>query len=400
MGLNDTPVSERVHIAFFGKRNAGKSSLVNAFTGQNISVVSDIKGTTTDPVFKTMELLPAGPAVIIDTPGYDDSGELGELRVQKTEQILGKTDVAVLAADSTEGLTDEDRKLAGIFAERKIPFITAFTKADLLDSIPEAGPDTVYVSAHTGLNINELKNLAAGLSCREKNSRTILGNTVSPSDIVILVIPVDEAAPKGRLILPQQMIIRELLDRNAVPVITQPETFLHTRKCLLQKPSMVITDSQAFAEVAALTPEDVTLTSFSILMADYKGILRQAVSGVKALDRLKTGDRVLISEGCTHHRQCGDIGSVKLPFLIEKFTGVSPSYTFSSGTEFPDDLSEFSVIIHCGGCMLNEREMQTRMKRAENAGIPFTNYGTAISYMNGILRRTLRFSPEISALLD
>ena len=395
MSLNETPSSERVHIAFFGRRNAGKSSLVNAVTNQNISVVSDIKGTTTDPVIKTMELLPAGPVVIIDTPGYDDSGELGELRVKKTEQILGKTDVAVLTADILSGLTDDDIQLGKIFREKNIPFITVFTKSDLKEEIPENSENTIYVSAKTGAGINELKNRIAALARKNQNTGRLLKNFISPSDIVVLVIPVDEAAPKGRLILPQQMAAREILDAGAIPVLTQPETYKQVLENLTQKPVLTVTDSQAFHLIAPLTPPDIKLTSFSILMAEYKGILRQAVSGLKALDSLKDGDKILISEGCTHHRQCGDIGTVKLPKLIEKHTGVKPVYEFTSGTEFPDNISEYSLIIHCGGCMLNEREMKRRSAKAEENGIPFTNYGTAISHMNGILKRTLEIFKDI-----
>lgn len=399
MGLNGTPSAERIHIAFFGRRNAGKSSLVNAVTGQNISVVSNIKGTTTDPVFKSMELLPAGPVMIIDTPGYDDSGYLGEMRIQKTEQVLGKTDIAVLVIDITSGENDDDRNLAEIFSKRKIPYIRVFTKCDLDSSKHTNTENTVFVSSENNTGINELKNLIAQTAEKTHTGRKILEGLVSQNDVVILVIPVDEAAPKGRLILPQQMIIRELLDAKAIPVVTQPETFSASVSYLLQKPKLVITDSQAFREIAEKTPDDILLTSFSILMANYKGVLRQAVTGLRALETLSDGDRILISEGCTHHRQCGDIGTVKLPRLIEKYTGQKPSYTFTSGTEFPSDLSGYSLVIHCGGCMLNEREVQTRAQRAEEQNIPFTNYGTALSYMNGILKRTLKIFPEISEIL-
>lgn len=399
MSLNSTPSAERIHIAFFGRRNAGKSSLVNAVTGQNISVVSEVKGTTTDPVYKAMELLPAGPVMIIDTPGSDDSGYLGEMRIKKTGQVLSKTDIAVLVIDRTAGETEEDRKLAEIFRNKNIPFITAFTKCDLTDEEYVNSENIIHVSAETGRGINELKNMIARTADRSHSDRKILDGLVSQGDIVVLVIPVDEAAPKGRLILPQQMVIREILDAKAVPVLTQPETFSASVSYLLQKPGLVITDSQAFHEIAEKTPDEIPLTSFSILMANYKGILRQAVSGLSALETLRDGDRILISEGCTHHRQCGDIGTVKLPRLIEKYTGTRPEYTFSSGTEFPDDLSGFSLVIHCGACMLNEREMQNRSRKALEAGIPFTNYGTAISYMNGILRRTLRIFPEINELI-
>lgn len=401
MGLNSTPSSERIHIAFFGKRNAGKSSLVNAVTGQNISVVSEIKGTTTDPVYKSMELLPAGPVMIIDTPGFDDSGYLGEMRIKKAGQVLRKTDIAVLVVSSEEGLSDEDRTIKSLLESKKIPYITVYSKSDLTETpIPELNPaNEIQVSSSSGHNITELKNMIATLADRDKNERKILGDIISPSDIAVLVVPVDEAAPKGRLILPQQMVIREILDKKAVPVITQPETFSQVISYLIQKPRIVITDSQAFGEISARTPEDIPLTSFSILMANYKGVLRQAVSGLKAIDRLKNGDRILISEGCTHHRQCGDIGTVKLPALIKKYTGVSPEFAFTSGTEFPEDISGFSLIIHCGACMLNEREVRARAGQAMESDIPFTNYGTAISYMNGILRRTLEIFPDILSIL-
>lgn len=396
MGLNDTPSSERIRISFFGRRNAGKSSLLNAVTGQNISVVSDTAGTTTDPVSKAMELLPAGPVIITDTPGFDDCGTLGEMRVRKTMQVLGRTDVAVLAADSTSGLTESDRNLVKLFTEKSIPYITVFTKSDLLEKIPEQTENTLYVSSVKGSNINELKELIARKAKKEQSDRKIIGDRLSPSDIVVLVVPVDEAAPKGRLILPQQMVIREILDAFAVPVVTQPETYADTLSYLTKKPAIVITDSQAFAEISAKTPEDIILTSFSILMAAYKGVLNQAVSAAAVLDTLKNGDRILISEGCTHHRQCGDIGTVKLPGLIRKHSGAEPVFEFTSGTEFPDDISDYRLIIHCGGCMLSEREMQTRSQEAVKAEIPFTNYGTALSHMNGILKRTLQVFEKFS----
>lgn len=406
MGLNDTPSSERVHIAFFGKRNAGKSSLVNAVTGQELSVVSDVKGTTTDPVLKAMELLPAGPVVIIDTPGYDDEGALGEMRVRKTEQILEKTDLAVLVIDGTDGISPEDKSLKDIFVKEDIPFIMAFTKSDLTESTdkPNETADeyaAVTVSIHDKGSITNLKNIIAEkVSEQRQNDKKIIGDLLSPSDVVVLVMPVDAAAPKGRLILPQQMVLREVLDAKAIPVSTQTETYEETLSMLVKKPKLVITDSQAFAEVSRKTSENLTLTSFSILMANYKGVLDQAVRGLKALKKLNDGDRVLISEGCTHHRQCGDIGTVKLPALIRKFTGVSPDFCFTSGRDFPEDLSGYSLVIHCGGCMLNEREMQSRSRRAMEQNIPFTNYGTAISYMNGILPRTLSLFPELCSALD
>ena len=415
MGLNDTPSSERVHIAFFGKRNAGKSSLVNAVTGQDLSVVSNVKGTTTDPVLKAMELLPAGPVVIIDTPGYDDEGPLGEMRVRKTEQILEKTDLAVLVIDGTEGISPEDESLKNLFTKKNIPFITVLTKSDLAETSGEMNKSAlgsesdrkadkcavISVSIHDKASITKLKDLIAeAVNEQRQNEKKIIGDLLSPADIVVLVIPVDAAAPKGRLILPQQMVLREVLDAKAIPVSTQTETYEETLSMLVKKPKLVITDSQAFAEVSRKTPDDLTLTSFSILMANYKGVLKQAVYGLKALKKLHDGDKVLISEGCTHHRQCGDIGTVKLPALIRKFTGVSPDFCFTSGRDFPEDLSGYSLVIHCGGCMLNEREMQSRSRRAMEQNIPFTNYGTAISYMNGILPGTLSLFPELCSALD
>ncbi|MBP0977769.1 MAG: [FeFe] hydrogenase H-cluster maturation GTPase HydF, partial [Oscillospiraceae bacterium] len=388
----------------------------NAVTGQDLSAVSDVKGTTTDPVLKAMELLPAGPVVIIDTPGYDDEGDLGEMRVRKTEQILEKTDLAVLVIDGTEGISPEDESLKNLFTKKNIPFITVLTKSDLTaGSAEKSGPGkcpgehvrtaedsaAVQVSIHDSESITKLKNIIAGsVNEQRQNEKKIIGDLLSPADIVVLVIPVDAAAPKGRLILPQQMVLREVLDAKAIPVSTQTETYEETLSMLVKKPKLVITDSQAFAEVSRKTSEDLTLTSFSILMANYKGVLEQAVKGLKALKKLNDGDRVLISEGCTHHRQCGDIGTVKLPALIRKFTGVSPDFCFTSGRDFPEDLSGYSLVIHCGGCMLNEREMQSRSRRAMEQNIPFTNYGTAISYMNGILPRTLSLFPELCSALD
>lgn len=396
MSLNNTPSSERIHIAFFGKRNAGKSSLVNAVTSQEVSVVSDIKGTTTDPVFKSMELLPAGPVMIIDTPGFDDEGELGKLRIKKTEQILEKTDIAVLVTDTVSGETEDT--LRKLFSKRNIPFITAYSKSDLHDVCTENinnDCNSICVSARTGENISTLRELIAQLASDNKPDKKILGDIVKPGDSVVLVIPIDEAAPKGRLILPQQMVIRELLESGVSVSAVQPSALKETLDNFKKPPALVITDSQAFGKVAETIPDSIMLTSFSILMANYKGILTQAVRSLRALDTLNENDRVLISEGCTHHRQCGDIGSVKLPALIEKYTGIKPVYEFTSGTGFPDDLSSYKIIIHCGGCMLNEREILRRSRLAEKNDIPFTNYGTAISYMNGILKRTINIFPEL-----
>lgn len=394
MSLNSTPSGERVHIAFFGKRNAGKSSLVNAVTGQNLSVVSDVKGTTTDPVYKSMELLPLGPVMIIDTAGFDDSGELGEMRIRKTMQVLGKTDIAVLVTDSE--ISDEyDTELVNMFKSKNIPYITVRTKSDLLDEIPEN--DMMYVSAETGYNIHELKEKLSRM-VKTDNSSGLVGDLIKPNDFVILVTPIDESAPKGRMILPQQQAIRDILDSRACCVVVQ-ETQL---KYALGKitPSLVITDSQAFERVSADTPEDIPLTSFSILMAKHKGFLETAVDGVSKIKSLKDGDRILISEGCTHHRQCADIGTVKIPNWLKKYTGKDFNFEFSSGTEFPDDLSEYALVIHCGGCMLNPREVQNRMQRALSQNVPFTNYGTAIAYMNGILKRSLKIFPELAEKIN
>lgn len=399
MSLNDTPSSERVHISFFGRRNAGKSSVVNAVTNQPLSVVSDVKGTTTDPVMKAMELLPVGPVMIIDTPGIDDTGALGELRVEKTYQILNKTDVAVLVVDSAAGLCEEDRELIKIFKDKKINYITAYNKSDLLKNVPAAGENEIYVSALDRANINELKNLIASAAGKQENDKRIIGHLLKPSDIVVLVVPVDSAAPKGRLILPQQQTIRDILDSHAMNMVVQTTELKDALNSLSKKPALVITDSQAFAEVSKITPDDISLTSFSILFANYKGILKDAVAGVNALNTLKDGDRIIISEGCTHHRQCNDIGTVKLPAWIEKYTGVKPVYEYSSGTGFPRDMSPYKMVIHCGACMLNDREVLHRCRFSAQNSIPFTNYGIAISYMNGILKRTLEIFPDISKLI-
>ena len=393
MGLNSVPSGERVHIAFFGKRNSGKSSLVNAVTGQNLCVVSDVKGTTTDPVYKSMELLPLGAVMITDTAGFDDCGELGEMRVQKTMQVLRRTDIAVLVTNS-ETLDEYETELLNLFRDKKIPYVKVRNKCDLLDKIPEN--DMIYTSTLTGYNINFLKEKIAEMI--KSDNKRLIGELVKPDDFVILVTPVDESAPKGRLILPQQQTIRDILDSRACSVVVQ-ETQL---KNALDKitPSLVITDSQVFKQVSAQTPENIPLTSFSILMAKYKGFLDTAVEGVSKIKNLKDGDRILISEGCTHHRQCKDIGTVKLPNWIKKYTGKNLEFDFSSGTEFPENLSGYSLVIHCGGCMLNEREVQSRMERAVTQNVPFTNYGTAIAYMNGILKRSLKIFPELSGKVN
>lgn len=400
MSLNDTVSAERPHIAFFGMRNAGKSSLVNAVTGQRLAVVSAVKGTTTDPVKKAMELLPIGPVVIIDTPGLDDEGELGELRVQKAREILAKTDIAVLVVDSEHGLSTLDKELLGLFNERGIPYCAAYNKADLLAERPELAEDSLYVSAKNGEGVNALKEKLGAFAGKAGNQRRIVSDLLSPGDLTVLVTPIDAAAPKGRMILPQQQTMRDILDAHCAFVTCQTEELAATLEMLAKKPRIVITDSQAFGRVAEATPPDVLLTSFSILFARYKGSLPTLVQGAAELSRLKDGDPVLISEGCTHHRQCGDIGTVKLPGWIEDFTGVKPRYTFTSGGEFPENPEEYKLVVHCGGCMLNEAEMKSRVARAKRAGVPIVNYGVAIAHMHGILRRSLEAFPDIMRLLD
>lgn len=398
MSMNNTPSSERVHIGIFGKRNAGKSSLINALTGQNLAIVSDVKGTTTDPVLKAMELLPLGPVVMIDTPGLDDDGELGELRVQKAYQVLNKTDIALLVVDGTIGMTDEDTRILKRIQDKKVPYVVVFNKTDQIkthseSSFLETGIDEKHfleVSAYDGTNIYELKELLAHLVPAEENGRHIVADLVCPLDIVVLVVPIDKAAPKGRLILPQQQTIRDLLEAGAASIVVRDTELDETLKKLGQNPALVITDSQAFKKVAQIVPENVPLTSFSILFARYKGSLDSLVNGAKHLDKLDNNDTILISEGCTHHRQCDDIGTVKLPRWIKEYTKKELNFEFASGTEFPLNLSKYQLIIHCGGCTLNEREMKYRMKCAEDAKIPMTNYGTAIAYMNGILERSLK----------
>ncbi len=394
MSLNFTPSANRLHIGFFGKRNAGKSSVVNAVTGQELSVVSDFKGTTTDPVMKSMELLPLGPVVIIDTPGYDDEGELGELRVRKTKQILNKTDVAVLVVDSNYGLDSADKELVEIFKAKEIPFVVAYNKSDLKE-IYNLSENEISVSAVTKENINALKELIGSLYKADEDGKKIIGDKILKGDIVLLVTPIDESAPKGRLILPQQQTIRDILDANAVCLVTKETELQGVLERFGDKISLVITDSQVFKEVSSLVPENIPLTSFSILMARYKGFLSQAVKGAFAIEKLKDGDTVLISEGCTHHRQCNDIGTVKLPGLLKKYTGKNLNIKTTSGTEFPEDMKNISLVIHCGGCMVTEREMRYRLKTAQDNNIPMTNYGTAIAFMNGILNRSIEIFPEI-----
>lgn len=390
MGLNNTPSGNRIHIGFFGKRNAGKSSLVNAVTGQELAVVSETKGTTTDPVYKAMELLPLGPVVMIDTPGMDDEGELGEQRIQKAKQVLNKTDIAVLVVDGTAGITESDEELVTLFKEKEVPYLIVYNKSDL-ESVSEKTYEDheIAVSALTKEGIHELKEKIAHFVKVEESRFQIVGDLLHPLDVVVLVIPIDSAAPKGRLILPQQQVIRDILEAGAVSVVVRETELKETLDKLGTKPRMVITDSQAFKQVAADTPEDVDLTSFSILMARWKGFLETSVKGVSTLNRIQNGDKILIAEGCTHHRQCDDIGTVKIPNWIRKHTGQTPEFVFCSGTEFPEDLSPYSLVIHCGGCMLNEREMRYRMKCAIDQNIPFTNYGIAIAHMNGILERSI-----------
>lgn len=399
MNLNSTPSAERIHIGFFGKRNAGKSSLVNAVTNQELSVVSDIKGTTTDPVYKSMELLPIGPVTIIDTPGYDDEGSLGNMRVKKTMQILNKTDIAVLVTDSSVGITSSEKELIELFKNKKIPYIIVYNKSDISGK-NLSGENEISVSALEKNNINELKLKIASLYKPEKDSVRIIGDLLNKNDFVVLVTPIDESAPKGRLILPQQQTIRDILDSDAIAIVTKENQLSETLLKLGEKPKLVITDSQVFNMVSKLVPNDIPLTSFSILMARYKGFLDTAVKGAAAINLLRNGDRVLISEGCTHHRQCGDIGSVKLPEMLKKYTNKSLVIELSSGRDFPEDLSPYSLVIHCGGCMLNSREVEYRRKTSEDCNIPFTNYGIAIAFMNGILRRSLEIFPELLAEID
>lgn len=416
MGLNSTPSANRVHIGFFGRRNAGKSSVVNAVTGQELAVVSDTKGTTTDPVYKSMELLPIGPVMIIDTPGFDDEGALGELRVRKTKQVLNKTDIAVLVVDATEGKKQCDEELIRIFKEKEIPYIIVNNKADLLsDEVSEkvcqnnvaeqrkaeqnallSSGQEQYVSALTGAGIYELKECIGKLTPNEDMTLKIVGDLLHPGDFVVLVVPIDSAAPKGRLILPQQQTIRDVLEANAAAIVVKESELKQTLEQLGRSPAMVITDSQVFEQVSGVVSEEIPLTSFSILMARYKGYLETAVNGVAAIDHLKDGDKILISEGCTHHRQCDDIGTVKIPRWLKQHTGKKLIIETSSGTEFPEDLTSYALVIHCGGCMLNEREVKYRMKCAEDQRVPFTNYGIAIAQMKGILKRSIELFPNLN----
>ena len=413
MSLNETPSANRIHIAFFGRCNAGKSSLVNAVTGQNLAVVSDTLGTTTDPVYKAMELLPLGPVVIIDTPGIDDEGELGKLRIQKAQQVLNKTDIAVLVVDSTAypdcELCSAEKELLDILQSKKIPFIIALNKQDkeykttefhrgkeenhiktLCNSVVENSNECLLTSAKTGYNINLLKEKIAALVPAEKEKPPLVADLIHSGDFVVLVIPIDSAAPKGRLILPQQQVLRDILDAGGTAIAVKNTGLRETLAALGKKPALVITDSQVFAQVSAEVPQEIRLTSFSILFARYKGALDTAVRGAAALDTLQNGDKVLICEGCTHHRQCGDIGTVLLPRLIKSHSHSEPEFEFCSGGDFPKNLSVYKLIVHCGACMLNDREMLYRLLSAQEQKIPFTNYGTAIAHIQGILERSVK----------
>ena len=401
--LNQTASADRIHIGFFGMRNAGKSSLVNAVTGQALSVVSDVAGTTTDPVRKAMELLPLGPVVIIDTPGLDDEGALGEMRVQKAKQVLATVHVAVLVVDAAKGMSEADQTLLALFEERKLPYLVVMNKSDLLPAERAAeakASDALLVSAATGEGVHALKEALAAKAAGTGNSRRLIADLLPPDALVVLVTPIDESAPKGRLILPQQNTIRDILDSHGTVVVCQDTELKKTLSKLAIPPDLIVTDSQAFGRVAKDVPEGVPLTSFSILFARFKGDLPALVQGAAALSHLRDGDRVIIAEGCTHHRQCNDIGTAKMPRWIESFSGVKPTYTFTSGGDFPEDLSEYKLIVHCGGCMLNEKEMQHRMAKAQAAGVPMVNYGVAIAHMHGILRQSLAPFPDVLAMLD
>ena len=393
MSLQNTPSAGRIHIGFFGMRNAGKSSTVNAFTGQDLAVVSDTKGTTTDPVMKAMELLPLGPVMIIDTPGFDDEGVLGALRVKKTLQVLRKTDIAVLVSDALHGMGACEKELIALFRENDIPYIVAHNKCDLLISYPVLPEHEVYISAKTGEGIHALKEAVAGLYTAQA-AKPIAGDLLHAGDTAVLVVPIDTAAPKGRLILPQVQTIRDILDAGAKAFVVKENELENTLKELKTPPALVITDSQVFSSVAAVVPKDIPLTSFSILMARYKGFLHTALQGVKAIHTLKDGDTVLIAEGCTHHRQCEDIGTVKIPRWLKNYTGKELHIKTCSGTEFPEDLSDFQLVVHCGGCMLTEREVKYRMNTATRQGVPFVNYGILIAAVTGILERSVELFEE------
>ncbi len=400
MSLENTPSAERLHISFFGKRNAGKSSLVNAVTNQNLSVVSDVLGTTTDPVKKSMELLPIGPVVIIDTPGFDDVGSLGEMRVEKTKEILSKTHIAVFVCEENDINDEISKDFISLVKEKNIPYIIAHNKSDLSDNIPDAKDNEIWVSATKNINIDVLKNLIGSLAKGINNDKPLLGDLITKEDIIILVTPIDESAPKGRMILPQQQTIRDIIDNNAICMVCQTENLKTTIESLTKKPKMVITDSQAFGVVSKIVPKEIPLTSFSILFSRYKGDLLSQVKGASMLSKLKDDDTILISEGCTHHRQCGDIGTVKLPNWIKEFSNANIKFDFTSGGEFPKDLSKYKLIVHCGACMLNSQEMKSRLEKAKTADIPMTNYGVAIAHTKGILKRSLELFPDARKILE
>ncbi len=400
MGLNETASADRLHIGFFGKRNAGKSSLVNAVTGQETSVVSEVKGTTTDPVRKAMELLPLGPVVIIDTPGLDDEGDLGELRVKRALQVLNTVDIAVVVVSAAVGIDREEAELCELLKKKNIPYIIAYSKSDLLEKIPTAADNEIYVSAIDNTNIDALKDKIGALHKTSEEKRVIVSDLIKEGDVVVLVVPIDKAAPKGRLILPQQQTIRDILDAGAHAFVCRDSELEGVLSKLTEKPRMVITDSQVFGKVSKIVPRDIELTSFSILFARYKGNLRDAVRGAAMLDRLCDGDKILVSEGCSHHRQCGDIGTQKLPKWIREYTGKELSFEFTSGRDFPEDLSPYAMVIHCGGCMLTEREMQYRARSSADSGKPMTNYGIVIAHTHGILRRSLEPFGDILKELD
>ena len=399
MSLNLTPSSERVQIGIFGQTNTGKSSIINSITGQNLAVVSDIKGTTTDPVYKSMELLPIGPVTLIDTAGFNDDGILGELRIEKTKQILNKTDIALLITNAQSGISEIDNQLISIFNEKNIKYIIVYNKSDLLDEIPSGKENEIYVSAKTNNNIFELKELIAKLYSQNPQTLPLVRDLVSKNDSVILVTPIDSAAPKGRIILPQQQVLRDLLDTGAISTVVREHELSEALKNLTKKPKLVITDSQVFEKVSSQTPEDILLTSFSILFARYKGVLNYAVKGVTHFNNLKDNDTILISEGCTHHRQCEDIGTVKLPNWIKNYTGKNLNFEFTSGGSFPENLKKYNMIVHCGSCMLKDREVLYRYKSADEQNVPITNYGIAIAYMHNILKRSLQVFPDIYNLI-
>lgn len=408
MGMNQTPASERVHISFFGKRNAGKSSVINAVTGQDLAIVSSVMGTTTDPVYKTMELLPLGPVMVIDTPGIDDKGELGALRVRKSYQVLNKTDIAILVIDSTAGKGEEELELIHRFHKKGIPYLIVYNKIDLLstekikDLAMSVRAGEVLVSASDGMNIQELKEKIASLKPEDTHKYPLIQDLIEPLDLVILVVPIDKAAPKGRLILPQQQTIRDILERGALSLVVRDTELKSTLDHFLAQgvcPKLVVTDSQAFARVSKAVPENITLTSFSIVFSRYKGELEIQLKGIAALSSIEDGDRILIAEGCTHHRQCGDIGTCKMPEWIRNYTGKKPVFEFTSGTEFPDDVSSYKMVVHCGGCMLNEREMKYRIACCQDQGVPITNYGILIAQVTGILKRSLGPFPEMQKLI-